>query len=306
MCGSVWSCPVCSSRIAIGRAVELQTAIDRHHKMGGYVGMLTLTASHTRDDALGELVTRHSNAVQSMFRQWQVRRSLDESGIFGRVTATEITYGQAAGWHPHRHILLFASSELDTWLEHTLAEYWQRACASHGLHASLDRGVDLRGGDAAACYVAKLGLEVAGALGAVGKVGRTSGRYTPWQLLAGSMDGLVWAGNAFTEYGYTMRGKRQLVWSRGLRESLGVVETTDESLAEMPETEADRLLAMFTHALWSGIVRTRVDIRAELAQALKARNLPAVYEILSANGLDGSGLYTPFDSAIITNGDTHG
>jgi hypothetical protein len=268
--------------------------------------MLTLTASHTRDHALGELVTRHANASQILFRQRAVRETMEAVGIIGRVTAVEVTFGLGAGWHPHRHILLLASREIDVAsVGDMFAREWNQACAKSGLVASLERGVDLQGGDAAACYLAKLGYEVAGALGGVGKVGRMDGRYGPWQLLAHSLAGHAWAGHAFTEYAYTMRGKRQLTWSRGLKQLLAIDETTDETLAEMPETEADNLLAMFSYALWSGIIRTRSEIRCQLAQALKARNLPAVYALLSSNGLDAFGLDVRFNSDTILNGDCH-
>ena len=40
-CGSVWTCPVCSSKIAERRRVEIQGAIATHRAQGGEVQLLT-------------------------------------------------------------------------------------------------------------------------------------------------------------------------------------------------------------------------------------------------------------------------
>lgn len=43
-CGSVWACPVCASKIAERRRLEIQQAMAAHQEQGGAVNLLTLTA----------------------------------------------------------------------------------------------------------------------------------------------------------------------------------------------------------------------------------------------------------------------
>ena len=47
-CGSVWTCPVCSAKIAERRRVELLHAMDTHKAADGFVSLLTLTTPHQR------------------------------------------------------------------------------------------------------------------------------------------------------------------------------------------------------------------------------------------------------------------
>ena len=49
-------------------------------------------------------------------------------GYHGRITATEVTYGDN-GWHPHFHILMFFDHEINTQgLQSFLALHWVDAC----------------------------------------------------------------------------------------------------------------------------------------------------------------------------------
>jgi hypothetical protein len=55
ICGSVWICPVCASKISERRRAELKRASTAYRESGGNLTMLTLTFSHSRSDRLADL-----------------------------------------------------------------------------------------------------------------------------------------------------------------------------------------------------------------------------------------------------------
>lgn len=290
-CKGIWICPVCSARIAAVRAAELTAAIATHRAAGGTVLLATFTTSHTREDELGELLAAQADAQARFWRQRRVRQCMEAVGLVGRVTAQEVTYGHASGWHPHRHALLFLARGIDqgrlsTLLE-LLAPEWRRAAARAGVNASLAHGLDLRGGDAAGEYVAKLGLEVALA---VRKLGRGGDRFGVWQLLDQADQGASWAGPAFVTYARAMKGKRHLVWSDGLKKRLGVDEVTDEDIMEADGDQDEQLFARLTRELWGGVYRN--ELRGELLQLLGVGDVAEARLLLREFGLDPSGLHT--------------
>jgi hypothetical protein len=122
--------------------------------------------------------------------------------------------------------------------------------------------------DAAGKYLSKLGLEVAGIHGKVAALGH----YTHWQLGALAARGHRWAGVLWAEHSAAMMGARQLTWSRGLRETLGLApERPDEVLAAETETEPgdeDTPLAELEGPVWDLFARQRRQLWvAELHQA---------------------------------------
>ncbi len=102
-CGSVWRCPVCSYKITKVRQVEVFKLLSWYHKNDYKMSFLTLTLRHKNGDVLGDLLDK----LLSEFRKFQrVRkyRTFAETYI-GMVKATEITYSEKHGWHPHLHIV---------------------------------------------------------------------------------------------------------------------------------------------------------------------------------------------------------
>src|SRR5690606_39143584 len=51
-CGSVWACPVCSAKIAVRRASEVEQALNWNVERGGTVVFATLTVRHRRGQSL--------------------------------------------------------------------------------------------------------------------------------------------------------------------------------------------------------------------------------------------------------------
>ena len=159
---------------------------------------------------------------------------LKRLGYQGRIVATEVTWGQDNGWHPHYHMILFFDHEINhQGLQSFLALQWQDACIKAGLKApDLIHGVDVRNGTYAAEYVSKWGLEEEVTKGHLKK--GLNGSLTPFDLLRGASTNNHFK-TLFKEFADVFKGKQQLVWSKGLKDLLGIKQVTDEELIE--ETE---------------------------------------------------------------------
>jgi hypothetical protein len=89
---------------------------------------------------------------------------------------------------------------------------------------------------------------------------------TPFDLLRAFRDtGEQVYADLFKEYSKAFRGKKQLVWSRGLRDLLALApEMTDEEAATSTD-ELDTLLSMIEQKLWEFIRKN--NYRGKLLEA---------------------------------------
>lgn len=256
-CGSAWVCPVCASKISERRRVELSDALDRNSELTPV--LVTFTLAHDRGDRLAELVDFLNDGLRRARSGAPWGRLRRRFGLVGSVSALEVTWGQAAGWHPHRHLLMFSTLRADGIdaedLRARLTDRFGRMVARRGRYVSAIYGVDVRLGDGAVGnYLAKerwgLGAEVTKA-----GVKKARSGYSPWELLECYSKGAAWAGRLFVEYAAAMRGRSQLRWSAGLRDRLGVgVEVSDQELAE-EEREPAIEVARLTWAEFKELVR---------------------------------------------------
>lgn len=257
-CGSVWLCPCCSARISETRRGELNDLLAWARRHGHAVKMLTLTARHGRDDDLGDLLTRMKAAKKSL-AQHRTYKAL-KPVLIGSVTATEVTGGGAHGWHPHFHVIMVFREETD--LE-ALRAPWLASLAGAGLDGG-GAAFDVQDAAQAGSYIAKWGAAEEMALS-----GRKKGRAgrTPMQLLADSCDEAdARAGHLWREFAEAFRGRRQLVWSRGLKAMVGIGEIKDEEAAR-DEAQADQIedgRANMPYEAWRAVARTSDDRRAAL------------------------------------------
>ncbi len=204
----------------------------------------------------------------------------------GAVTSLEFTISIENGWHPHLHMLVFHKKNAwgpdekivteetglyckDDISSHMIAELkreWVNQLFKVGLgdHAKLTdlmkRALNVRGGDFAAEYIAKMGREQTVFVDAAGKKtsrwtlarevacthakkGLAGERWgvqhvTPFQLLAWcekkedetdqERADRCWAYHRFTDYAEAAAGKRALTWSPGLKIALGVEDKNEE------------------------------------------------------------------------------
>ncbi|EGR1020639.1 hypothetical protein EFU61_18290 [Vibrio cholerae] len=265
-CGSVWTCPVCGAKIAERRADELRTAMTEAQRRGLHVALLTATVRHGIGDEIGDLLPKLAKAQTSFWGRRKVKDTVSSFGNVGRIRSLEVTYG-SSGWHPHVHILVFSEQRIPKSVKRDLALEWQKSCVSAGLpKPTLENGFDVRNGDAAGEYVCKFAddskLPAKTKNGDVvtwdsademtkshAKKGR-QGNITPFDMLrligdkdtSDSQKRFYRA--RFDEYAQAFKGRRQLVWSRGLRDELDMEqELTDEELV-LEQTEDSNVMAL--------------------------------------------------------------
>lgn len=239
-CASVWTCSVCAAKISERRRGELLNAIERHQQSGGAVLLLTLTNPHTASDALGDVLKAQSLAMSRFNSNRSSKALFDGIGCIGTVRAWEVTHG-VNGWHPHFHILLFVSAGpylVD--YRHFFYLAWANACRLAGLSIPSEiHGVSLDDGSRAAEYASKWGLEQEMTKGHVKKANKGS---TPFDFLRAYLwDGDRLAAARFLEYAKAFKGRRQLVWSKGLKALFDLGESTDEEIAGHLDDQAAQL-----------------------------------------------------------------
>jgi Replication protein len=245
-CGSVWACPVDNAKILALRQEEVRAASDAWLARGGRLAMLTLTMRHRRGDGLTGLWGSLSKAWGSVTsgKVWQ--REQEAHGAAGWLKVVEVTHG-ANGWHVHIHALLFinadeTSESLSGWKKGIFSR-WNGALKRAGLASASMAAQSLvlfsPGSDGFRDYFTKavdLGQKIALEFtNSAGKKSRAAvGGRTQWDIL----DDVIALGDAdaldlWNEFERASKGKRQMTWSKGLRDDLGLsTERTDEEIAE--------------------------------------------------------------------------
>ena len=279
VCGSVWTCPPCAAKVSERRKNEVVQATDLHKSQGGGLYMITTTTSHKRSDDLGDWLARFSDARARMRRQRAYRELVQRMGLVGNVRALEVTYGDANGWHPHEHALWLTDKPLSDarlrQLRSELFDLWRRACLAAGLPLpNRARGVNVIVMESAAEYIAKFGREPRWGVGSEmskqhSKVGQAKSM-TPFDLLRryhdGSADGSHKRfGALFVVFAKAFFGKRQIVWSDGLKELFGIKHASDEEIAEEEANDAAELVRI-TAQQWRCVLHQKADVRQILLE----------------------------------------
>ena len=272
-CKSVWHCPVCSAKISEKRRVELSSGLATWlESPAGEVRRLllvTFTLAHNASDSLATVFGALKKARKLLVSGKAAQAFKDTFGVVGMVRSLELTHG-ANGWHPHLHVLYFFEREVPILpFEAAIKARWSQCVQSAGSYASWAHGCDVRFSDAAISeYVAKWGKEpdwtpAHELTKGVSKLGRRGGR-TAMQLLSDYLDGDDQAGRLWLQFAVNLKGERQLVWSKGMRQRLGLeVEKTDEELADEQE-EIAIILASLTMGAWRVVIAN--DARGELLE----------------------------------------
>jgi hypothetical protein len=271
-CGSVWGCPTCAAKITEFRRKELREAIDKAKAIGWKIHLLTLTFPHASFEHPKDLRKKFQKALEIFRNRKTWRKWRTSIGLEGYVTGLEVRHGEN-GWHIHQHILLFVDpiGSIEPQDNQILPAY-QSACVKAGLRAPDNHGVDIRGGDLASDYVAKYGLEFEVTKSHI-KRGKNGSR-SPWDLLRDWCDGqkldtaerdgpageaLAETGRLFREYYEAFKGQKQLNWSRGLRDMLGLVrEKSDEEIAEIEEGPEREFIGSLNRSQWRIVLQFRL------------------------------------------------
>lgn len=240
-CGNIWTCPSCSALITAGRRDELIAALAEAKAQGLQYVMLTLTVPHYANNQLKQVLIGISDALRKMKNRKSWKRFAESLQIVGDIRALEVTNGNN-GWHPHFHIIIINKNQVVIEEgEKQILKMWKNACISVGLPLPNEHGVNLKNHDKCAEYIAKWGLSSEMAKGS--EKDGSHGNCSPFQLLDLNNAGDIAAGEKFQEFAKEFKGKRQLVWSKGLKSLLKVKPKTDEEI--LVESENDDKATVF-------------------------------------------------------------
>lgn len=292
-CGSVWACPVCSAKIAKARQDELESGIRTWVGSGGSMAMLTLTVQHTSSDRLADVWDLVSDAWRRFVSGRAYKEARAALGVQGYHRTTEVVQ-TVNGWHVHLHVLYFVAGapgrDASEDFGGKAVAAWQSAVRRAGGHAApVGQDWKLLAGDADALravagYMVKGVYTVAERVSDARAVAMeatradlkdyawTKGTRTPFMLLADLVAGLRATGELGTrdwqlwrEWEAASKGRRQQIWSRGLRDRLGLgAEQTDEELAEAATEDGPELVRIVARE-WRRVAR-RGDWHAELLE----------------------------------------
>lgn len=283
ICGSIWHCPVCAARISNERRRNIKAGQVAAGGLGYKVVLMTLTARHDGETDLLQQLEAMTKAYEAMWRGAPAERIKARYGILGIIRSLEATHSKRNGWHPHLHAILFVREDADIEaLGCDLRARWEHCAARYGLTMN-EHGFDLVDDtQKVADYIAKYGHEPkwqsADELARWHtKIGRGRGEwehFTPWQLLEFSYNGDAAAGDLFREYARVFYRRRQVVWSDGLRDALGLGEELSDEEAAQKEMDAPELLSVYcTWEQW--LVIRGNDARAEYLEIIEKQETAA-------------------------------
>lgn len=301
-CASVWSCPVCSGKIALGRRDEVRTAIERHMATGGVAISVTYTLRHGASHKCRELV----DGLGESLRRFRANRTVGDLrkryGFLGQIRALEVTYGDRNGWHPHVHEVwlvsmhngLFSPTDVKV-IQKLLSGAWMRAVETQGLPVP---------DEAIGCVVKQIttprdyeGKGIAAIAGVTGwdasdelvrgmmKKARLD-RFGPFDLLVAGL------GKLFAEYVEAFQGKRQLTWSPGLKDRYAIREVSDEELAE-EEARAGVPVIGISREDFIRSVGLSFSFVPQLLDVVEARGVLFALEWLRKRGVAGWAIEPP-------------
>lgn len=247
-CASPWSCPVCSPVIRRRRADELTRLVEAVQARGGCALLVTPTMPHGPDDALRDLLTDLQAAWRAMWAGRWADDFREAWGIVGSARAIEVTWGARSGWHAHAHAIVMLDETI-TMAE--VVEFWAPLLVRWQDTVEKITG---RRPDSLACldvrpvvdarnvseYVVDAGGWTIGAELAAGpvKLGRASGRWSPFSLLAAAACwGDADAARLWHEYEDATAKRKAIVVGRGLLDEYGVDQADEEDAAEGDEAE---------------------------------------------------------------------
>lgn len=306
VCKSVWMCPVCSAKITERRREDLTLGVNNFYAANGVkrVLLVTFTLSHHIGDNLQTIKKALLKARRYLVGGRDAKAFNAQFGIVGSVRSLEVTYG-SNGWHPHLHVLYFFDREIAIIpFEETIKARWSHCVAMVGGFASWNYGVDVRFSDReVANYVAKfgkepewLGAKETSVLGVdkwsishevtkgPSKVSKNGGS-TPLQLLQDFASGNTLSGALWVQYALNFRGERQIRYSSGLRELLGLdIEKTDDEIADEC-SEVAIILAQLNREDWKVVLGN--DCRGELLQVASSGDIVCLRAFLTSIGIVG-------------------
>lgn len=296
ICGGVWACPVCAAKITERRRAELEGA----NEIGLSKFMVTWTLQHKRGDLLADLLDDLAAGLRDVKNSRQYKNLIGDLQIVGTVTGLETTVSNVNGWHPHKHGLSFSKlpqSQINAHdIRAELSRVFISAMLKRGRYVHEMIGVNVQASaEIKTEYLAKFGEDdqrgkwtlAAELTKSPVKTGRDADHFHPFELVDMYLSGNRYAGRMFKEYAVTMKGRKQLVYSRGLRDVLGLdVELSDQEIAEREDQSAVMFAQLEPHH-WSVIMQK--EKRGQLLEVANTGNYNAFVSYMRALGCDDFG-----------------
>lgn len=261
VCGSVWTCAICASKITERKSQIITGTVEAHKKAEpeGDVLLITLTFPHSRDDNLLDILDKFREAERGFSKTKAVMSLKREMGFIEPIKSLEITYGHSNGFHPHSHQLWFIKSKTDhKYIKEVLFKHWQKYCIKRGLEApSYEHGVDVRGGLEAGAYVSKMGWDIGSEVAKGHTKKGKNGRFAPFDLLVEYFNNeSQWAKDKFIEYAKATYGRQYVSRFPKLQKLYNLddklTDKSDEELAEEKTDNAD-LVGRLTLKQWKKV-----------------------------------------------------
>lgn len=305
LCGQIWLCPICSTKVNIKRSKEIAKAIDYAYKNGYKVAMITFTNPHTKQDKLKDIIEKHNSALKYVFKNnnstMAFYRRIGNLNKY-RITGKEVTYG-INGWHWHTHVLMFVNKDVDIKKEFNyLINKWYKYCIAVGFEikdedAFFRYGLDIIDNMSSSQYLTKYGKFWGVDRELTNKEAKNpkNGNIAPFNLIDAGYE------KQFIEYAYATKGRKQIKWSKGLKALCGVKEKTDEELAQEQEEKASNIkVAEMDYSTWQ--IMKQNNLEAKILHVIEAFGAGGLRCMLYLNGLadyipkmDITNIPPPFD-----------
>jgi hypothetical protein len=260
VCGSAWVCPPCASNISEQKRQDVAQCLTWAVAAGYDVWLASFTIRHGRGDALQATLKGLGAAYRSMVGNRAYKRLVERFGLVYGLRATESTWGERNGWHPHYHVPVIAFPGVNPGrLQSALYDAWLVELRRVGFDATVAHGVDVsKSSNEVNKYVTKMGRGWTTAdevTKAHIKRGRGADRLSPMDILRKYRDEREPRSAAlFCEYDAAFFGKHVIQWGRGLRGRAGLGdELADEVLAADATSATDVILARLDDNDWRGI-----------------------------------------------------
>jgi hypothetical protein len=230
-CGSIWVCPVCANH-------EVKNRIARLMKCQKFEGLnavfMTFTLQHNLEDSLECLIRRLNQSVRYALG------GRGELGGCGSINALEIRYSKVAGWHPHKHFILFYKDfEECTEKARIIRRRFIDHLAALGGYSNQVDIEYLEDLSFIPAYIAKMSSEISGGFE---KEGKSKDSMSVWQLLD-------YSSKLFGDYVEFTRGLKQFRVSAPLARLIGWNKEVEKVVMEDLKDE-DVLMAQLSIEEW--------------------------------------------------------
>jgi len=282
-CGSVYSCPVCASKITEYRKSELEYLLDMTQAQGKYHYLITLTIPHYKNQSCKTVRDKFISARRK-FKNWDFvkyhsefvpyKQIMNHYGLDGSVTTVEVTYGRN-GWHIHSHELVILNNPVKNLkkFRNDVFANWTKALLYAGVKiksagAFYKRSVridELKGDhtNVMTSYLTKTvnnkNWGVTSELSKGNLKRAQSNNITPFGMLYLINDEHDFEkkkvlynkyASIFYEYCKTFKGKQSLYFSKGLKSKYSIADLKDEEIVKM-EDLIKEFYGFFTTEEWT-------------------------------------------------------